>query len=235
MTMLEIRNLSAGYQGTAVLFGLSLTVKPGQFVTLLGRNGMGKSTTVRAIFRLVSPTSGTITFDGDDLAGVAPFRIARRGIGLVPEGRCVCDKLTVEENLRATGRACSRDTDWSVEGVYELFPQLARRKTNLGSQLSGGEQQLLAIGRALMMNPKLLILDEATEGLSPLMRQEVWRCLAVLRERGQSILIIDKHVKKLAEIGDRHYVIEKGRILWEGDRAAFSRERHSLESSLGVA
>jgi branched-chain amino acid transport system ATP-binding protein len=153
----------------------------------------------------------------------------------VPEGRCVCDNLTVEENLRATARPRSGDVNWSVQSVYRLFPQLARRKTNLGNQLSGGEQQLLAIGRALMMNPQLLILDEATEGLSPLMRQEVWRCLGVLRERGQSILIIDKHVKKLAEIGDRHYVIEKGRILWEGDRVAFNRERSSLEASLGVA
>lgn len=233
--MLEVRNLSAGYQGTAVLFGVSLTVKPGEFVTLLGRNGMGKSTTVRAILGMIPFTEGAISFGGTNLAGLAPFRIARRGIGLVPEGRCVCDNLTVEENLLATARSRAGDVNWSVEGVYDLFPQLARRKTNLGNQLSGGEQQLLAIGRALMMNPKLLILDEATEGLSPLMRQEVWRCLGVLRERGQSILIIDKHVKKLAEIGDRHYVIEKGCILWEGDRLAFNRERHSLEASLGVA
>jgi branched-chain amino acid transport system ATP-binding protein len=196
---------------------------------------MGKSTVVRAILGMLPRTSGTISFGGVDLAGLASFRIARLGIGLVPEGRCVCDNLTVEENLRATARAGSNDARWTSDGVCALFPQLALRKSNLGNQLSGGEQQLLAIGRALMMNPELLILDEATEGLSPLMRQEVWRCLGVLRERGQSILIIDKHVKKLAEIGDRHYVIEKGRILWEGDGAAFNRERGSLEASLGVA
>jgi branched-chain amino acid transport system ATP-binding protein len=233
--MLEIRNLSAGYQGTTVLFGVSLTVNTGEFVTLLGRNGMGKSTAVRAVLGMIPPTAGTISFRGVDLARLAPFQIARLGIGLVPEGRCVCDNLTVEENLCATARASSDRDGWRIEAVYELFPQLACRKGNLGNQLSGGEQQLLAIGRALMMNPELLILDEATEGLSPLMRQEVWRCLGVLRERGQSILIIDKHVKKLTEIGDRHYVIEKGRILWEGDRAAFNRERRSLEGALGVA
>lgn len=233
--MLDVKDLCAGYQGTEVLFGASLSVKPGEFVTLLGRNGMGKSTLVRAILGLLAPSKGTIQFEGVELAGLAPFRIARRGIGLVPEGRLVCHNLTVEENLQATARPGTDGDGWTLARIFDLFPQLFLRRTNLGNQLSGGEQQLLAIGRALMMNPRLLILDEATEGLSPLMRQEVWRCLEVLRDDGQSILIIDKHVKKLSEIGDRHYVIEKGQILWEGDRASFKRERSSLEGVLGVA
>ena len=233
--MLEVRNVSSGYQKTEVLFDVSLRVQSGEFITLLGRNGMGKSTLVRTIFGMLAPSNGVITFDGLDLAGLPPFRIARRGIGLVPEGRLVCANLSVEENLRATARPTTVGSGWTLGSVYELFPQLQQRKTNFGSQLSGGEQQLLAIGRALMMNPRLLILDEATEGLAPLMRKEVWRCLDILRNRGQAILIIDKHVKKLSEIGDRHYVIEKGRILWEGDRASFNNERASLEGALGVA
>jgi branched-chain amino acid transport system ATP-binding protein len=233
--MLEVRDLCAGYQGTAVLLGVSLTVRSGEFVTLLGRNGMGKSTTVRSIVGMITPTAGTISFASKSLAGVQPFRIARLGIGLVPEGRCVCANLTVEENLLATARPGRGGDRWTPDAIYELFPQVGRRRRNRGDQLSGGEQQLVAIGRALLMNPELLILDEATEGLAPIMRKEVWRCLEVLRQRGQSVLIIDKNVKKLAEFADRHYVIEKGKITWEGSRNEFHRDRDSLEGALGVA
>jgi branched-chain amino acid transport system ATP-binding protein len=234
MPMLEVRDVHAGYGGTEVLFGLSLVVGDGEFVTLLGRNGMGKSTTVKTVMGMLKPTSGDIVLDKASIAGLPPFRVARHGIGLVPEGRLVCANLSVKENLVATARLMP-GASWTLDSVYALFPLLRARAHHMGNQLSGGEQQLLAIGRALMTNPRLLILDEATEGLAPIMRREVWRCLRVLRDRGESILIIDKHIKALSQLADRHYVIEKGRIVWYGDAAALRRERRSLDGFLGVA
>ena len=234
--MLEVNDVSAGYGKTAVLFGASLTVKAGEFVTLLGRNGMGKTTLVRVLMGLLPLAQGNVTFSGHALRGLKAHRIARLGLGLVPEGRLVCPNLTVRENLIATERAGDDQAArrWTLERVYELFPRLAERQHNLGFQLSGGEQQLLAIGRALMTNPRLLILDEATEGLAPLIRELVWKCLQVLRADGLAVLLIDKNVDVLSRIADRHYVLEKGHVVWSGDSAAFIRERASLDRYLGV-
>jgi branched-chain amino acid transport system ATP-binding protein len=214
--MLTVANLQAGYGAARVLFDVSLDVGAGEVVTLLGRNGMGKTTTIKAIMGLVPPRGGEIRFAGDSVAGLAPYRIARRGIGLVPEGRQIFPTLTVEENLVATAAARSGARRWALADVYRLFPRLQERHRNLGAQLSGGEQQMLAIGRALMTNPRLLILDEATEGLAPLVRAEIWNCLRRLKEEHQAILIIDKNVDALAALADRHVIIEKGRTVWTG-------------------
>jgi branched-chain amino acid transport system ATP-binding protein len=188
-------------------------------VTLLGRNGMGKTTTVRSIMGLLRPRDGEVRFDGSPLAGLPPYRVAQAGIGLVPEGRQIFPTLTVEENLVATASARTGSRRWTLPAVYELFPRLKERRANLGTQLSGGEQQMLAIGRALMTNPKLLILDEATEGLAPLIRAEIWGCLKRLRAEHQSILVIDKNVDALAGFADRHVIVEKGRSVWTGTSA----------------
>ena len=217
--MLALVGVEAAYGDSKVLFGIDLSVAAGEVVTLLGRNGMGKTTTVRSIFGLLCPRAGRILIDGEDMAGRPPYVIAQRGLGLVPEGRQIFPNLTAEENLVATARGGGK-AKWTLEGVYRLFPRLAERKRNTGNQLSGGEQQMLAIGRALMTNPRLLVLDEATEGLAPLIRREIWSCLQRIKDEGEAILVIDKNVDALARLADRHFVIEKGRIVWSGDTPA---------------
>jgi len=214
--MLSVRHLQASYGAAQVLFDVSLDIGAGEVVTLLGRNGMGKTTTVRSIMGLLRPRGGEVRFDGTVVTGLAPYRIAQTGIGLVPEGRQIFPTLTVEENLVATASTRSGSRRWTLDAVYDLFPRLKERRSNLGTQLSGGEQQMLAIGRALMTNPKLLILDEATEGLAPLIRAEIWTCLKHLKGERQSILVIDKNVGVLATFADRHVIIEKGRSVWTG-------------------
>ncbi|WP_262269542.1 ABC transporter ATP-binding protein [Microvirga yunnanensis] len=214
--MLSVRQLQASYGAAQVLFDISLEVKAGEVVTLLGRNGMGKTTTIRSIMGLLRPRGGEVRFDGAAVTGLAPYRIAQTGIGLVPEGRQIFPTLTVEENLVATASARTGSRRWTLEAVYDLFPRLKERRSNLGTQLSGGEQQMLAIGRALMTNPKLLILDEATEGLAPLIRAEIWTCLKRLKGERQSILVIDKNIGALSSFADRHVIIEKGRSVWTG-------------------
>ena len=218
--MLVVENLQAGYGEAQILFGVDLTVGEGEVVTLLGRNGMGTTTTIRAIMGLLPPKAGRVTFAGEDLAGSPPFKIARAGIGLVPEGRQIFPTLTVEENLIATAASRRGKPRWDIGRIYAFFPRLKERRANRGNQLSGGEQQMLAIGRALMTNPRLTILDEATEGLAPLIREEIWSCLATLKAEGESILVIDKNVDALAKIADRHVVLEKGRVVWTGSSDA---------------
>ena len=233
--MLRVANLPAAYGSSQALFGMELSVDAGEAVTLMGRNGMGKTTTIKSIMGLVAPTGGSITFEGDEIAGRPPHRIARAGIALVPEGRQVFPTLTVRENLIATAaNRFGRADPWTVERVHALFPRLAERAGNLAPNLSGGEQQMLAGGRALMTNPKLLILDEATEGLAPLVRQEIWDCLARLKDEGQAILVVDKNVSALARLADRHHVIEKGRLVWSGSSAALLADPTLKERYLGV-
>ena len=218
--MLTVESIETSYGVSQVLFGVSLKVEMGQVVTLLGRNGMGKTTTVRSIMGIVRPKAGEVRFLGRPIHGLPSYRVAQIGIGLVPEGRQVFPNLTVRENLVATAANRSGSTDpWTVEKVFDLFPQLAERQRVLGGALSGGEQQMLAIGRALMTNPRLLILDEAAEGLAPLVRAEIWRCIRHLKARGQSILLIDKDVAALTRIADAHYILEKGQIVWSGTSA----------------
>ena len=217
--MLTVEALQASYGDSQVLFGVDLAIAEGEVVTLLGRNGMGKTTTISAILGLLRPRGGQVCFAGVDVTGKPPYAIAQLGIGLVPEGRQVFPTLSVEENLIATAAARFGAPRWTLPGIYTLFPRLKERRTNMGNQLSGGEQQMLAIGRALMTNPRLIILDEATEGLAPLIRQEIWACLAMLKAEGESILVIDKNVDALARLADRHAVIEKGRIVWTGTSA----------------
>ncbi len=228
--MLQVRDLTAAYGRSRVLFGLELEVAAGEVATLLGRNGMGKTTTVRCLMGLLRPTGGSIRFDGAELVGLPPHRAARAGLGLVPEGRQIFPNLTVEENLVAT----ARPGPWSLARVRGLFPVLAERRSALGTQLSGGEQQMLAIGRALMTNPRLLILDEATEGLAPLIREEIWRVLGELKRAGQAILVIDKNLDALLPLADRHTVIEKGRVAWTGGSAELAADRALQERYLGV-
>jgi branched-chain amino acid transport system ATP-binding protein len=218
--MLVVQKLAAAYGPAQVLFDVTFAIDAGEVVTLLGRNGMGKTTTIRTLMGLVRARDGAATFGGRALIGLAPFTIAQAGLGLVPEGRQIFPNLTVEENLVATAAARFGAPQWTLPTVYALFPKLAERRRNLGSQLSGGEQQMLAIGRALMTNPKLLILDEATEGLAPLIRAEIWSCLARLKTEGQAILLVDKHLEALTRIADRHVVIEKGHSVWSGTSAA---------------
>jgi branched-chain amino acid transport system ATP-binding protein len=215
-----VQKLAAAYGPAQVLFDVTFAIDAGEVVTLLGRNGMGKTTTIRTLMGLVRARDGAATFGGRALIGLAPFTIAQAGLGLVPEGRQIFPTLTVEENLVATAAARFGAPQWTLPTVYALFPKLAERRRNLGSQLSGGEQQMLAIGRALMTNPKLLILDEATEGLAPLIRAEIWSCLARLKTEGQAILLVDKHLEALTRIADRHVVIEKGHSVWSGTSAA---------------
>jgi branched-chain amino acid transport system ATP-binding protein len=233
--LLEADGLEVFYGASQALFGVGLRIEPGEVVTLLGRNGMGKTTTVRAIVGLTPPRRGTVRFRGEAIHRSRPDRIGRAGIALVPEGRQVFPNLTVEENLMAwaSNRAAAREP-WTPARVYELFPPLAGLKRSMGNQLSGGEQQMLAIGRALVTNPHLLILDEATEGLAPLVRQEIWRCLALLKAAGLSILVIDKYVRALLELADRHYIIERGRIQWQGDSAALAAQPELWRRYLGV-
>jgi branched-chain amino acid transport system ATP-binding protein len=233
--MLILKELEAAYGLSQVLFGISLSVERGQMVTLLGRNGMGKTTTVRAVMGLLPLRSGEVHFDGRPLHGLAPHRVAQAGLGLVPEGRQVFPNLTVLENLVAT--AANRGSvpePWTVERVFALFPQLAARARAMGASLSGGEQQMLAIGRALMTNPRLLILDEATEGLAPLIRVEIWTCLEALKAGGLAILLIDKHVEALTRLADQHYVLERGRVVWSGTSAELRTREDIRHRYLGV-
>ncbi|HZH09629.1 MAG TPA: ABC transporter ATP-binding protein [Microvirga sp.] len=232
--MLSVRHLQASYGAAQVLFDISFDVGAGEVVTLLGRNGMGKTTTIKSIMGLLRPRGGEIRFDGAVVTGIAPYRIAQTGIGLVPEGRQIFPTLTVEENLVATAASRNGARRWTLDAVYELFPRLKERRSNLGTQLSGGEQQMLAVGRALMTNPKLLILDEATEGLAPLIRAEIWSCLKRLRGERQSILVIDKNVDVLASFADRHVVIEKGRSVWTGTSAELLADPSIKERYLHV-
>ncbi|MBP2315193.1 ABC transporter ATP-binding protein [Azospirillum soli] len=233
--MLRVSGLTASYGSSQVLFGMELSVGAGEVATLMGRNGMGKTTTIKSILGLVAAAGGSIAFEGVELVGMPPHRIARSGIALVPEGRQVFPTLTVHENLIATAaNRFGRADAWTVERVHALFPRLAERAGNLARNLSGGEQQMLAIGRALMTNPKLLILDEATEGLAPLVRQEIWDCLARLKTEGQAILVVDKNVAALAKLADRHHVIEKGRLVWAGTSADLLADPGLKERYLGV-
>jgi branched-chain amino acid transport system ATP-binding protein len=222
--MLSVKNLQAAYGIAQVLFDISFEIRSGEVVTLLGRNGMGKTTTVKSIMGLLRPRGGEVRFDGAAVSGLPPFRVAQHGIGLVPEGRQIFPTLTVEENLVATAAARAGSRRWTLESVYELFPRLRERRGNLGSQLSGGEQQMLAIGRALMTNPKLLILDEAAEGLAPLIRAEIWACLKRLKAEHLAILVIDKNVDALATFADRHVIVEKGRAVWTGTSAQLAAD-----------
>jgi branched-chain amino acid transport system ATP-binding protein len=222
--MLTVEKLQAGYGPAQVLFDVSFTVGAGEVVTLLGRNGMGKTTTIRTLMGLLPARGGGATFAGERLTAQPPYRIARRGLGLVPEGRQIFPTLSVEENLVATAAARFGQARWTLPRVYDFFPRLAERRSNMGNQLSGGEQQMLAIGRALMTNPKLLILDEATEGLAPLIRSEIWACLDRLKGEGQAILLVDKHLDALTRIADRHVVIEKGRVVWTGTSAELAAD-----------
>ena len=233
--MLAVEDLVAGYGGSRVLHGVSFAVGAGEVVTLLGRNGMGKTTTVRAVMGLLKPQGGRIAFDGADVTGLPPYRIAQRGIGLVPEGRQVFPTLTVEENLVATAaNRAGGAARWTLPAVLALFPRLAERRRNLGARLSGGEQQMLAIGRALMTNPRLLILDEATEGLAPIIRAEIWAVLARLRAEGLAILLIDKNLAAILRLADRHVVIEKGRMVWTGSSEALSAAPEVRDTYLHV-
>jgi branched-chain amino acid transport system ATP-binding protein len=233
--MLALTAVEAAYDTSQVLFGVDLEVHAGEAVALLGRNGMGKTTTLRAIMGIVVPRAGEIRFQGRALGGLPSYEIARAGLGLVPEGRQIFPNLTAEENLRvAAPRGPLRDSGWTLERVFELFPRLRERRGNMGNQLSGGEQQMLAIGRALMTNPKLLILDEATEGLAPMIRAEIWRVLRHLKSMRQAILVIDKHVDALTRIADRHYILEKGRIVWHGTSAELVQNRAVQQQYLGV-
>ena len=233
--MLEVDALVTAYGQSQVLFGVSFGVRPGEAVTLLGRNGMGKTTTVRSVMGMVRPRGGTIVFEGKPLHGLPSYRIAQAGLGLVPEGRQVFPNLTVRENLVATAaKRSGRAEPWSLARVFALFPQLAERRTHFGSQLSGGEQQMLAIGRALMTNPRMLILDEATEGLAPLVRIEIYRAIEGLKASGLAILIIDKDLRALTRIADRHYVLEKGRVVWSGVSAELVANRELQHRYLGV-
>jgi branched-chain amino acid transport system ATP-binding protein len=233
--LLELENIETCYGLSQVLFGLSLVIEPGEMVTLMGRNGMGKTTTVRSIMGLTPARAGGIRFLGKEIRGLPSHQVAKLGIGLVPEGRQVFPNLTARENLVATA-ANRRNVDdpWTLERVCALFPRLAERTGNMANQLSGGEQQMLAIGRALMTNPRLLILDEATEGLAPLIRAEIWQCLTRLKEAGQSILVIDKNVEALIRIADRHYLIERGKVVWTGTSRALAAAPAIQHRYLGV-
>jgi branched-chain amino acid transport system ATP-binding protein len=233
--MLQVERLETAYGPSQVLFGVSLEIGEGEVVTLLGRNGMGKTTTVLSIMGVVRPRAGEVRFAGTPLAGQPSYRMAKAGLGLVPEGRQVFPNLTVRENLVATAANRSgQAARWTLERVFGLFPNLRERQRHFGNQLSGGEQQMLAIGRALMTNPKLLILDEATEGLAPLVRAEIHRSIAQLKAEGLSILVIDKDVRALTRVADRHYVLEKGRVVWQGASAELDASRDVQHRYLGV-
>ncbi|MCB1475062.1 MAG: ABC transporter ATP-binding protein [Rhodobiaceae bacterium] len=228
--MLVVRGLRASYGASPVLHDVDLDIGAGEVVALMGRNGMGKTTTIRALMGLLKPSAGSLVFRGRELSGLAPFQIAGAGIGLVPEGRQIFPRLSVEENLVAT----ARPGRWDLASVYSLFPALKARRSHGGTRISGGEQQMLAIGRALMTNPELLVLDEATEGLAPLLRADIWHCLASLKQHGQAILVVDKHVGALARIADRFTIMEKGVTVWTGGREAFVSDPAIAQRYLGV-
>ena len=233
--LLEVAEIETSYGLSRVLFGISLVIAPGEMVSLMGRNGMGKTTTVRSIMGLTRSAAGSIRFCGVDIRDLPAYRIAKLGLGLVPEGRQVFPNLTAHENLVATAANRGGAADpWTIEKVFALFPRLAARAGAMANLLSGGEQQMLAIGRALMTNPRLLILDEATEGLAPLIRDEIWRCLELLRKAGQSILVIDKNVDALTRIVDRHYIIERGRMVWTGTSPELTNAPDVQHRYLGI-
>jgi branched-chain amino acid transport system ATP-binding protein len=233
--LLEVRDLETAYGASQVLFGISLSVNEGEAITLLGRNGMGKTTTIRSIMGLTRARRGSIRFRGRSIERDSPDRIARLGIALVPEGRQIFPNLSVRENLVAfAGNRSARADPWTPQKVFEFFPRLAARVNNMGNQLSGGEQQMLAIGRALVTNPYLLILDEASEGLAPLVREEIWKCLERLRSAGQTILVIDKYIERLVKLADRHTIIERGRVAWQGSSAELDADRGLWHRYLGV-
>ena len=234
--MLSIESAQSGYGASQVLFGVDLQIGAGQVVTLLGRNGMGKTTLLRTLFGQLPLRGGRIHFGDQDISGWSPDRIARTGMAIVPEGRQCFPNLTVREHLTAfvAARNPAIGEPWTPERVFELFPRLGERARNMGNQLSGGEQQMLAIGRALVTNPRLLILDEATEGLAPKIREEIWNCLARLRQAGQTILVIDKYVERLLSLADRHVILERGKVVWTGDSAALDADRGLWERYLGV-
>ena len=233
--MLEINGLETAYGQSQVLFGMELNVGKGEVVTLLGRNGMGKTTTLHSVMGLVPSRSGNIRFQGQELRELPSYQIAKTGLSLVPEGRQIFPNLTVLENLVATASNRSQsENPWNLDRVFDLFPRLPNRIHHMGNQLSGGEQQMLAIGRALMTNPKLLILDEATEGLAPLIRNEIWNCLRNLKSAGQSILLVDKNIDALTRIADRHYIIEKGKVVWDGTSSELQGDQDLQHRFLGV-
>ena len=234
-TLLEVNAIETYYGSIQALFGMSLVCKEGEVTTLLGRNGMGKTTTVGSILGTLPIRSGQIAFNGNKISGQNAYAIAQQGIGLVPEGRQIFPNLSVRENLIATAANFAQSDDpWTLDKILEFFPRLAERLDNMGNQLSGGEQQMLAIGRALMINPKLLILDEATEGLAPLIRQEIWERLGQLKQRGLTILLIDKNIDEFASIADQHYMVEKGQVVWSGSAAAFSADTTLKQRYLGI-
>ena len=234
-TLLEVDAIETCYGLSQVLFGLSLQIKSGEMVALMGRNCMGKTTTIRSIMGLTPARSGAIRFAGEAVRGLPSYRIAKLGIGLVPEGRQIFPNLTVRENLvAASGNRLGASDPWTIDKIHALFPRLAERTSNMGVTLSGGEQQMLAIGRALMTNPRLLILDEATEGLAPLIRDEIWSCLSMLKGRGQSVLVIDKNVGNLTRIADRHYIIERGKTVWSGTSEQLIAEPDLQHKYLGI-
>ena len=234
-TLLDVDGIETCYGLSQVLFGLSLSIKPGEMVSLMGRNGMGKTTTIRSIMGLTPARAGAIRFAGAEVRQLPSYRIAKLGVGLVPEGRQIFPNLTVRENLvAAAADRFGSSNPWTLAAIYVMFPRLAERAANMGNQLSGGEQQMLAIGRALMTNPKLLILDEATEGLAPLIREEIWNCLSLLKSRGQSILVVDKNVDHLARICDRHYIIERGKTVWSGTSVELMAEPDLQHKYLGI-
>jgi branched-chain amino acid transport system ATP-binding protein len=233
--LLAVERIETRYGLSQVLFGISLAIAPGEMVTLMGRNGMGKTTTVRSIMGLTPAMSGSIRFGEQEIASLPSFRVAQLGVGLVPEGRQIFPNLTTRENLVATAANFGKAAEpWTLDKVIALFPRLGERLGSMGNLLSGGEQQMLAIGRALMTNPRLLILDEATEGLAPLIRAEIWSCLTRLKAAGQSILVIDKNVAALTRIADRHYIIERGKVVWSGDSAALAAAPDVQHRYLGI-
>jgi branched-chain amino acid transport system ATP-binding protein len=233
--LLAVEAIETRYGLSQVLFGISLAIAPGEMVTLMGRNGMGKTTTVRSIMGLTPAMAGTISFAGTEIRGLPAYRVAQLGIGLVPEGRQIFPNLSTRENLVATAANFGASPDpWTLDKVCALFPRLGERLNGMGNLLSGGEQQMLAVGRALMTNPRLLILDEATEGLAPLIRDEIWSCLTQLKAAGQSILVIDKNVEALTRIADRHYLIERGRVVWSGSSAELASSPQVQHQYLGI-
>jgi len=233
--LLEVNNLQAGYGNSQVLFDVSFSIASGGASTLLGRNGMGKTTTVRTIFGLIPALGGSVRFCGERVDGWSADRIARMGMAWVPEGRMIFPTLSVRENLIAfAGNRNHSAAPWTLERVYAIFPRLQERHRHMGNQLSGGEQQMLAIGRALMTNPHLLVLDEATEGLAPLVREDIWRCLRALRAEGQSILVIDKYVQKLVQLADQHTIMERGKVMWQGSSTALESDRSLWQRYIGV-
>ena len=233
--MLSIKQLRAHYGTSQALFDINLSIEAGQVTTLLGRNGMGKTTTIHSVMGIVKPTGGTVTFEGVSLVGLPSFKIANLGIGLVPEGRQIFPNLTVRENLVATAsNHLGLDQPWSSERILAMFPELATRLSSMGNLLSGGEQQMLAIGRALMTNPRLLILDEATEGLAPLVRKRIWEALDNIRQTGLSILVVDKNLKDLMRLADKHHIVQRGEVVWSGSSAALAADRDALSNYLGV-